>query len=138
MTPEQIELVQNSWKKVEPISVMAAELFYSKLFELNPDYKNLFKEDMTKQGRKLMDMINMVVNSLAYPEAILPAIKSSGKRHAHYGVEDSDYDVVGEAFIWTLRIGLGNDFTDEVKQAWIEAYTFLSKTMKDAAATIAA
>jgi len=32
MTPEQIELVQSSWKQVIPIRDTAAELFYGRLF----------------------------------------------------------------------------------------------------------
>ena len=122
MTPEQIELVQSSWAKVKTISEKAAELFYGKLFELNPDYKALFPSDMVEQGRKLMAMINTAVNSLNNLEAVVPAVEEMGKRHVGYGVKDEDYDVVGEALLWTLGAGLGDDFTDEVKEAWTETY----------------
>lgn len=138
MTPEQIKLVQTSWEKVKPISEKAAELFYGKLFELNPGYKNLFPEDMVEQGRKLMAMINTAVNSLKNLEAVVPAVEEMGKRHVEYGVKDEDYDVVGEALLWTLDAGLGDDFTDDVKAAWTETYVVLSTTMKNAAASIAA
>jgi hemoglobin-like flavoprotein len=40
--------------------------------------------------------------------------------------------------IWTLGQGLGDAFTEEVKDAWLEAYTLLATTMKDAAAKVAA
>ena len=36
MTPKQIGLVGVTWDKVVPISETAAELFYGKLFELDP------------------------------------------------------------------------------------------------------
>lgn len=138
MTPEKIALVQGSWEKVKPISEKAAELFYAKLFELNPAYRDLFPEDMTEQGRKLMAMINTAVNSLNNLEAVVPAVEEMGKRHVGYGVTDADYDVVAEALLWTLGAGLGDDFTDEVKAAWTETYTLLATTMKNAAATMAA
>ena len=138
MTPEQIELVQSSWEKVKPISEKAAELFYGKLFELNPGFKALFPNDMVEQGRKLMAMINTAVNSLKNLEAVVPAVEEMGKRHVKYGVEDEDYDVVGEALLWTLEAGLGDAFTDDVKAAWTETYVVLSTTMKNAAASIAA
>lgn len=54
MTPEQVTLVQGSWKKVLPISDTAAEMFYTRLFSLDPALKPLFKGDMKEQGRKLM------------------------------------------------------------------------------------
>ncbi|MGD8785048.1 MAG: globin family protein [Thioalkalispiraceae bacterium] len=138
MTPEQIKLVQGSWEQVKPISDKAAELFYAKLFELNPAYRELFPEDMTEQGRKLMAMINTAVNSLNNLEAVVPAVEEMGKRHVTYGVKDEDYDVVGEALLWTLGQGLGDKFTDDVKVAWTETYVVLSTTMKNAAATVAA
>jgi hypothetical protein len=36
MTQEQIELVKSTWRKVIPIADTAADLFYGKLFELDP------------------------------------------------------------------------------------------------------
>jgi len=40
---------------------------------------------------------------------------------------------VGEALIWALGAVLGNDFTDEVRGAWVKVYTILADTMKSAA-----
>lgn len=137
MTPKQIELVKSSWAKVAPITEQAAELFYGKLFELNPEVKNLFKSDMKEQGRKLMAMLNTAVNSLDKVEIIVPVLQDMGRRHVAYGVKDRDYDTVGEALLWTLEQGLGEAFTDEVKGAWVDTYTLVATTMKTAAAQAA-
>jgi hemoglobin-like flavoprotein len=132
MKPEQIKLVKESWAKVVPISDTAAELFYGKLFELDPEVRSMFKGDMKEQGRKLMTMLNTAVNSLDNVEAIVPAVQEMGKRHVAYGVKENDYDTVGEALIWTLHKGLGDAFTPEVKEAWLETYNLVATTMKDA------
>ena len=137
MTPEKIELVKASWAKVAPISEQAAELFYGKLFELNPEFKSLFKSDMKEQGRKLMAMLNTAVNSLDKLETIVPAVQDMGRRHVTYGVKEEDYDIVGEALLWTLEQGLGEGFSVEVKQAWTDTYTLVATTMKSAAAEAA-
>lgn len=133
MTPEQVKLVTDSWGKVIPISETAAELFYGKLFELNPAYRSLFKGNMTEQGRKLMSMISTAVAALSNLEAIVPAVKNLGQRHVAYGVKDEDYDVVGEALLWTLGQGLGDEFTPETEQAWATVYGVLADTMKEGA-----
>ncbi len=133
MTPEKISLVKSSWAKVTPITDTAAELFYGKLFELDPSLKSMFTSDMKEQGRKLMAMINTAVNSLDRLDAIVPAVQALGERHGGYGVKDKDYDTVAAALIWTLGQGLGENFTDDVKDAWVETYTILATTMKDAA-----
>ena len=138
MTPKQVGLIKVTWDKVYPISEKAAELFYGKLFELDPELKPLFGGDMAEQGKKLMTMINTVVESLENVEELVPAVQDLGVRHAGYGVKDEHYDTVAEALLWTLGQGLGDDFTDEVKEAWTAAYVVLATTMKDAAAAAAA
>lgn len=115
------------------ISDQAAELFYNKLFELNPSLRQLFKGDMYEQGRKLMTMIKTAVASLDKLDTIVPAVQKLGQRHAGYGVIDTHYDTVGTALLWTLEQGLGRDFTAEARQAWTTVYGVLATTMKDAA-----
>lgn len=131
MTPTQIALIQSSWAKVVPIRETAAELFYNKLFELDPEVKPLFKGDMREQGRKLMMSLNVVVNGITNLEALVPGIREMGKRHAGYGVEPRHYDTVGAAILWTLEQGLGADFTPDTRAAWTEAYTTLATVMKE-------
>ena len=65
MTPEQVKEIQESFKKVAPISEQAAALFYGRLFEIAPAVKPLFRGDMTEQGRKLMATLAVVVSGLS-------------------------------------------------------------------------
>ena len=133
MTPQQITLVQESWKQVQPIADQAAEIFYGRLFMIDPSVRPLFRGNMKEQGRKLMSMIGFAVASLTRLEAIVPGLQELGRRHARYGVQDRHYAVVEPALIGTLRQGLGAAFTEEVEDAWRVAYHILSSTMKDAA-----
>jgi hemoglobin-like flavoprotein len=138
MTPEQVTLVQDSFAKVAPIVDTAAELFYNKLFEMDPELKPLFESaDMKAQGNKLMTMIGTAVAGLSNLESIVGAVEDLGKRHVNYGVQDSHYDTVGAALLWTLEQGLGDEFTPEVKEAWATVYGILANTMKTAAAEAA-
>ncbi len=134
MTEEERDLVQESWAKLQPISSQAAALFYGRLFILAPGLKSLFKGDMTAQGERLMRMIDTAVGGLENLDELVPALEALGERHAGYGVTDGDYDTVAEALLWTLEHGLGEAFTDEVKAAWVTAYSVLADTMKRAAA----
>ena len=134
MNGEQVRLVQESFKKVVPIADAAAALFYGRLFDLDPTLESLFKGDMVEQGRKLMQMIGMAVISLDRLEQILPAVRTLGARHGGYGVRERDYDTVGRALIWTLKKGLGEEFTPETEAAWVEVYTTLAGVMKEAQA----
>jgi hemoglobin-like flavoprotein len=132
MTPSQISLVQKSWSKLLPIADQAAALFYGRLFELQPTYRKLFKTKQKEQGRKLKQMISVAVGGLPKLDTIGPAVEELGRRHLDYGVEEGKYDTVGEALLWTLSKGLGDDFTPDVEEAWTETYTTLANVMKAA------
>lgn len=134
MKDTQVALVQESWKKVLPIRDQAAQLFYGKLFELDPSLRALFHGDIGEQGRKLMSMIGTAVVGLGRPDELIPALQALGARHGGYGVRDEHYDTVAAALLDTLRLGLGEAFTAEVKEAWVAVYTMLATVMKNAAA----
>jgi len=129
MTPQDVKLVQDSFAKVAPISDRAAELFYGRLFEIAPQVRAMFPDDMTEQRKKLMATLAIVVNGLANLEAILPAASALAKRHVDYGAQAAHYPVVGEALLWTLEKGLGDAWTPPVAAAWTAAYTTLSGFM---------
>ena len=138
MNAQQIELVQASFEMVRPIADQAAETFYQRLFEIAPGYRSLFRNNMNKQGAMLMSTLGLAVGSLNNLEAILPAVRSLGQRHAGYGVTAEHYQPVAEAFLWTLDHYLGEAFTPELKQAWVEAYTILAGAMIEASEAVPA
>ena len=138
MNAQQIELVQASFEMVRPIADQAAETFYQRLFEIAPTYRSLFKNNIRKQGAMLMSTLGLAVGSLNNLEAILPAVRSLGQRHAGYGVTAEHYQPVAEAFLWTLDHYLGEAFTPELKDAWVEAYTILAGAMIEASEAVPA
>ena len=129
MTPDQVQLVQQSFAKVAPISETAAVLFYDRLFEIAPQVKAMFPADMTEQRRKLMGMLAAVVNGLGDLNSILPAASALAKRHVSYGAKAEHYPVVGAALLWTLEKGLGDGWTPQIAEAWTTAYGTLSGYM---------
>ncbi|MBK1659620.1 globin family protein [Paracraurococcus ruber] len=134
MTPAQVALVQESFAKVVPIKEAAANLFYTRLFEIDPGTRPLFaRSDMGQQGAKLMATLAVVVNGLSRPETVVPAAEALARRHVGYGVTEAQYASVGAALLWTLKQGLGEGFTPDVKDAWTAAYTLLSGVMTAAA-----
>ncbi len=136
MKENTIQLVQDSWKKVIPIADQAMVIFYDKLFEINPEAKSLFPTDASAMGgqrNKLRDMLVAAVNGLSKLDQLVPVLQNLGKRHVSYGVEASHYNDVGAALIGTLEAGLGDEFTPEIKEAWVEVYGVMSSTMIAAA-----
>jgi len=133
LTKKQIHLIQESWQRVLPIKDQAAELFYARLFELDPSVKSLFKGKLDYQGDKLMTTLNVVVNSLDNLGEVEVMLQAMGQRHIIYNVEAAHFETVGAALLWVLGQGLGDYFTEEVKEAWVIAYGLIADTMKQAA-----
>lgn len=148
LSESQKEAIKRSWRLVIPIAETAADLFYKRLFELKPEYRRLFPEDMTAQKRKLLRMLAFVVRAIDWDddqwqedvpvdEDLLLVVLAMGRRHSElYKIPDESYAVVGEALLWTLNYGLGDAFTLEVKNAWTELYTSLARTMRMGATMI--
>jgi methyl-accepting chemotaxis protein/hemoglobin-like flavoprotein len=134
LNANQISLVQGSFAQVAPLADAAAEMFYRRLFELDPTLSRLFKGDIKQQGKKLMQMIGAAVRGLDDLSALVPVVQQLGVRHKGYGVRPEHYDTVGAALLWTLAQGLGPAFTPEVKAAWTAVYGVLATTMQSAAA----
>jgi hemoglobin-like flavoprotein len=122
MTPRQIEIVRQSFGQIMPFKDQVIELFYCRLFELDPSIRLMFKSDMTEQRQKLTAALAMVISRLETMESLLPVLRELGRRHKGYGVRNRQYDLVGEALLWTLEIGLSSNWTSELAEAWKGAY----------------
>jgi hemoglobin-like flavoprotein len=131
ITPRQVQLIQESFTKVEPIAEQAAEIFYNKLFEYDPKLRPLFKSDLKDQGRKLMTTLKVAVNGLNDLEKLVVVLQQLAERHVGYGVKPEDYTPVGNALLFTLKTGLGPDWNPELRQAWVDVFRLMATVMKE-------
>lgn len=134
MTPDQIQIVRSTFGRVYRTPEETGDLFYGRLFAMAPEVRPLFKGDMARQSRKLMDTLNVAVATLRDPASLQDILARMGRDHAAYGVQDRHYDAVGAALIWTLDRKLGPAFTPEARAAWTALYGTVSAAMKAAAA----
>jgi hemoglobin-like flavoprotein len=132
LTSRQIELVENSWDYALINANDTGSIFYRKLFSLNPGLRHLFKGDLTSQAQKFVAMITFSVHKLHNMEDILEDVRALGARHKGYAIDTAHYDTVGVALLWTMEKALGKAWNDEVRDAWLEVYNALAKTMMEA------
>ena len=137
MTPERRQLVTDSWKQLAPNAALVGQIFYRRLFEIDPKLRPMFTASLLdEQIRKITTMLDLIVHWLDVPERLVPVLKQLGARHGTYGVLDDHYAKVGSALIATLEEGLGDKFTPELRGAWTEAYLLISSLMRRGAAKI--
>lgn len=130
MTDEQITIVKNSWKIFRKVDAgLIGDVFYSKLFCDNPQLRSMFPTTMKHQYKKLIDMLSVIISRLDDLSEISNDIKMMALRHESYGVKPQHYRMVGNALIWTLKRGLGNDWNNDLQEAWAAAYAKLAEAM---------
>ena len=133
ITEQQKALVRSTFSAVEPIADKAAEIFYAKLFEYDPQLKALFRHDMKEQGRMLMSALKLAVATLDDLDSLVPVLQRMAIKHVEYGVKMDDYTPVGNALLFALKTGLGVAYTDAVRDAWTETYRVVATVMREAA-----
>jgi len=132
MGQQQVALVQESFGRVAPAADAVADAFYDRLFEMSPDVRTLFPDEMGPQKKKLMQMLGMAVAGLDRPDEVVPVLQGLGSRHADYGVEERHYGDVGAALLHTLEGGLGEEWTPDVRDAWVATWGLVSGVMIEA------
>ena len=120
---------------VLPVKDAAAQVFYDKLFEIDPSLRSLFRGDMRVQGEKLMQIMDAAVNGINQLEQIVPG----GRRSSGAVTLPTASRIITtarsvRALLWTLDKALGSEFTPEVKDAWATVYGVLARKMREAAA----
>lgn len=136
MTAEQIRLVGTSFPAIAELSEPIAALFYGRLFEMAPEVRPLFKQDIAIQGRKLMDMLTVLVGNLDRFEELTPMLEAMGQRHAGYGVQTAHYAVLQGALLWAIGAAIEDEFSHELKAAWRALIEDVSAAMMQGAAEL--
>ena len=143
--PDTIPALQASWAKVgEAVGLDAAGvLFFKRIFEIAPGALALFSNlkgmevgpelyesaALKSHASKVMATVNVAVGKLTDLPTLIPVLEGLGAKHVNYGILPAHYDIVGAALLDTLALGLGDEFTPELKAAWAEIYGVIAKTM---------
>lgn len=138
MTFQQKTLIRESFALLKPMAVPVAMLFYGRLFELEPSLRRLFKNDMRLQSRKLMDTLDVVVESLDDFESLRPRLRKLGAEHEHYGAVPQHYNILVTALLWAFGQALQQDLPQDARAAWRIALDLVSAEMIAGAAESAA
>ena len=99
--------------------------------DFEPNSEELFASPrLIKHGKGVIKTVNTAVGMLGPDLApLVEVLQALGKRHAKYGVAEEHFPIVGKALIETLSAAMGDAFTDEVKDAWVEIYGVIQAQM---------
>ncbi len=133
---EKIQLIQKSFAMLNPIAHTINDVFYVRLAEVDPNLYPLIKGYMVGQNGQFMQMLEMLANGLARPELTSLLADQLGRRQLSYGMKDVHYRALRKALVRTLAQALGQEFTPEVKAAWLAAFDLLADMTQEAASKV--
>ena len=129
--PQKLELVQETVDVLREDPERKSLYFYEALFRRAPNYRSMFRDDVTGQGMKFMSTLTVIVDNLDDPAALEEKYGELGFGHAALGVTPAHFETMREAFIETLRHYLGKRFTSEVETAWRDAYDLIARQIME-------
>ncbi|WP_261303739.1 NO-inducible flavohemoprotein [Paenibacillus andongensis] len=125
LTEQTIRVIKSTVPVLEVHGVTITKRFYDRLFTEHPELLNIFNHANQKQGRQQTALANAVYAAALHIdrlEAILPAVKQIAHKHRSLGVKAEHYPIVGQHLLAAIKEVLGDAATDEILQAWAEAY----------------
>ncbi|MCG1022489.1 NO-inducible flavohemoprotein [Sutcliffiella horikoshii] len=125
LSSKTIEIVKST---APVLAVKGEEItthFYKTLFTNHPELLNIFNHANQKKGRQQTALANTVYAAATYIdqlEVLLPAVKQIAHKHRSLAVKPEHYPIVGEHLLEAIKAVLGEAATDEIIEAWGEAY----------------
>jgi len=125
-----VQVIRESFQKIVPVAGDFLNAFYNNLFTDYPAARGLFTDvDLNNQKGLLGNSLVYIVSNLENTDKLVKYLKSMGKRHSTYGTQDEHYQLVGASLLKTFGQFLGAEWTPELQNEWIKAYTIIAETM---------
>ncbi|MFE1630608.1 NO-inducible flavohemoprotein [Brevibacillus reuszeri] len=125
LSQQTIDVIKSTVPVLEVHGTAITKRFYEMLFGKHPELLNIFNHANQKQGRQQTALANAVYAAALHIdnlEAILPVVKQIGHKHRSLGILPEHYPIVGENLLAAIKDVLGDAATDEIIQAWADAY----------------
>ncbi|CAJ1964584.1 unnamed protein product [Cylindrotheca closterium] len=148
MSFSTINNVIETWETIRRMPEWEKEVgvgLFAKFFKMEPEAKTIFgfREDLDVTDYKVLisprfvahamqfvTMIDRALNMLGPSDEMLSEVLIDiGAKHARYGVKPEYFPTMGKALVSVLSSNLGDVFTMEVQESWIEVYNALSHDM---------
>lgn len=125
LNQKNIDIVKSTVPVLEQHGEKITTRFYQLMFGAHPELLNIFNHANQKQGRQQRALANAVYAAAMYIdnlEAIQPVVNQIAQKHRSLGIKPEHYPIVGKYLILAIKDVLGDAATDEIIDAWTEAY----------------
>ena len=121
-----IEIVKATAAPVAANAEAITTKMYEILFSTHPELKELFKDADPDQHKKLAAAVSAYAANIDNLGVLTKAVEKMAATHVRVHVKPEHYPMVGISLLAAVKEILGEAATDEVLEAWKEAYFFLA------------
>ena len=128
LSPETMAIVKLTAPALQQHGVAITSRMYERLF-VDPEIKALFDQASQASGeqpKRLAAAILAFAHNVDKLNVLEPALQRISARHVATKIKPEHYPAVAKALIPAIRDVLGDAATDDILQAWAEAYWFLA------------
>ncbi|MDF1883924.1 hypothetical protein JHD49_08245 [Sulfurimonas sp. SAG-AH-194-C21] len=126
LSAQTIQIIKVTVAPITVNSETIAQKMYEILFTDFPQTEVLFEGADLSQHKKLAVAISAYAQNIDNLEVLSYAIEEITKTHVLAKVQAEHYPMVGLSLLKAIKHVLGDIATDEVLDAWREAYFFLA------------
>lgn len=120
-------LIRDSWQAMGPRAIHVADLFFDRLFELDPSLEERFPEDVAAQRARFVQVVDSAVRAADDTSQLLSHARELGRRTPLEGLGSGHYLTMTMALLWSLEQTLAEDFTRPLERAWAAVCAVVSR-----------
>lgn len=129
LSQQTIDIVKSTAPILDEHGEALTRHFYKRMFSHNPEVAPFFNPANQTEGsqqRALAAAICAYAANIDNLEVLGGAVELIAHKHASLMIKPAHYPIVGENLLASIREVLGEGATDDVINAWAEAYGFLA------------
>ncbi len=129
LSQQTIEIVKSTAPILDQHAETLTRHFYKRMFSHNPEVAPFFNpahQESGSQQRALAGAICAYAANIDNLEVLGGAVELIAQKHASLMIRAEHYPIVGANLLASIREVLGEGATDDVVNAWAEAYGFLA------------
>ena len=132
LAPELVDRIQQTLPLLKENGEQLTQHFYARMFRHDPEVQSLFNpahQHAGTQQKALAAAICAYAEHIEEPAALQEALELIAHKHVSLGIKPSHYPIVGRHLLASIREVAGEAATDDILEAWAQAYDILADTL---------
>jgi NAD(P)H-flavin reductase/hemoglobin-like flavoprotein len=124
---------QVSFLLLEPVADAAMAYFYGQLFAMDTEIAAMFPAGLDDQRKRVFRALTRIAAGQDDPARLAVYLERLGRAHRKDGVREKHYEAFRRALLATFRKFAGEQWDDQARQAWENAFDHAASVMTAAA-----